>query len=223
MKSCILLSGQIRDAEKWFPSIKKNLIDVYDADVFISTWIPDLSIETNTSIEKLVELYKPIGLEIENFEETKYDLTRIIESVNFIYPPETKPLNVLSMYYKIMKANNLKKLHEINYNFNYDVVIRSRMDLHFVHECSYLIPNEETILIPKGWDWRNGLNDLFAIGGTDAMNYYSDLFLNFEKIISETGWLHPESLLKHHLQKQNYNIYRPEIKITFDGKSLWEY
>jgi len=38
MKIAICLSGHLRTFDKTFRSIKEKLLDVYDCDVFISTW-----------------------------------------------------------------------------------------------------------------------------------------------------------------------------------------
>ena len=38
MKVCLLLSGQLRNAVEIFPYFEKNLLSLYDVDVFISSW-----------------------------------------------------------------------------------------------------------------------------------------------------------------------------------------
>jgi hypothetical protein len=221
MKTCLLLSGQIRDAEKWFPSIKKNLLDVYNPDVFISTWSNDPIVENETSILRLIELYNPADIEIENFEEVSDEKLRSLMDKSFRTPPETKPLNVFSMYYKIMKANELKNKFEIENNISYDVVIRCRMDLNFIEQCPVLETTDDILYIPAGWDFYGGCNDLFAIGNKKTMDYYSSVFNNLEKIIHERHWVHPESILKFHLMKADFKIKRPEIRIMFGPNEIW--
>lgn len=223
MKTCLLLSGQIRDAEKWFPSIKKNLIDVYDADVFISTWSNDPIRDNETSVLRLIELYNPVNIEIENFNEVSNEKLKMLMDKSFRTPPETKPLNVFSMYYKIMKANELKNKFELENNISYDVVIRCRMDLNFIEQCPIFETFNDVIYIPAGWDYYRGCNDLFAIGNKKTMDYYSSVFNNLEKIIDERHLVHPESILKFHLMKADFEIRRPEIQILLGPYEIWKY
>ena len=64
MKVAILLTGHSRDYNKTFDSLKKNVLDVYDCDIYFNTWdvnqtSPDRGITRTFNIpEKLIEQYE---------------------------------------------------------------------------------------------------------------------------------------------------------------------
>lgn len=122
-----------------------------------------------------------------------------------------------------MKANELKNKFEIDNNLSYDTVIRCRMDLNFIEQCPILETTDDILYIPSGWDHHRGCNDLFAIGNKKTMDYYSSVFNNLEKIIDERHWVHPESILKFHLMKADFEIRRPEIQILLGPYEIWKH
>ena len=63
--------------------------------------------------------------------------------------------------------------HKYVFNFKYDVVISSRFDLEILEPLSFELKGSE-LLIPIGFDWCQGISDLFAVGNSDTMNEYFD-------------------------------------------------
>lgn len=222
MRACVLLSGQIRNNKDVYMSIKKNLIDVYNADVFISTWNPTSG--DDSTINELVSNYNPVSLEVESYDlDFSKTFKRMVSPHEWKSPgSETNPVSVFSMYYKIMRANRLKEAYERFNGFTYDIVIRTRFDLSIDSPLNYITPNENHLYIPKGWDWRSGYNDLFAIGDSKSMNYYSNTFNNLIPILDSGHMLHPEYLLKVYLDMSGMQIVRPLMNLSFRGIKVFE-
>lgn len=234
MRTAILLSGQIRNAKDTYESIKKNLIDVYDADVFISTWANSEKIGKSvlaggskgddSTIDELIKMYRPKNIEVEEYnDELIESIEKIYKSKNCNIPFETKPLAVFMMWYKTARANSLRKSYEKRNGFQYDVVIKTRFDV----SCDEPLPiidassHAHTIWIPKGWDWKNGMNDLFAIGNGNVMDYYCSMFSELPYMLDEGHLFHPEYLMGVHINRGALLINRPKFEISLRGIKVY--
>lgn len=211
MRVAVLLSGQFRDSYKEFETIKKNLIDKYDADVFIY-YTPSADIDFNPT--RLINLYNPIHIEVGEYPNEINDL---IQSVNvFNKAPESNTASIFYMWYGIMKVNELKTKYESDNSFKYDLVIRSRFDTELLNPITLKnLPN--SIFIPIGSDHRGGYNDLFAYGKSDNMNYYCSNFNHLVDYIKAGELIHPERLLKRHLKDFNCALFRTYIPMCLRG------
>ena len=224
-RTALLLSGQLRNCRKSYPLIKKNLIDVYDADVFLSTWSDSHKIERSvlaggsssddSTIDELIQMYKPITIEVDKYED---DLVSRFEKMFEPYkdnaPYETKPLAVFMMWYKTWKVNELRNRYQEANGFKYDVIIKSRFDLDCDSEIQIIEPQPNEIYIPNGWDWNGGVNDLFALGNNEVMNYYCNMFNNLLPMIRDGHLFHPEYLMKIFLDMSGFKINRPIMDLS---------
>lgn len=222
MRACVLLSGQIRNNKDVYMSIKKNLIDVYNADVFISTWTP--TSKDDSTIDELISNYNPVAIEVESYDLDFYETFKQMVSPQWDLSPETNAVSVFSMHYKIMKVNRLKEVYEKTNGFTYDIVIRTRFDLSIDSPLNYIIPEKNHLYIPRGYDHRRGYNDLFAIGSSESINYYSNIFNNLTQILNSGHLLHPESLLKVYLDMSGLQLVRPLMDLSLRGIKVygWE-
>ena len=211
MRVAVLLSGQFRNSYKEYEAIKKNLIDIYNADVFIY-YTPSAEIDFNPT--RLINLYNPVHIEVQDYPN---EINELIHSVSgFNKAPESSTASIFYMWYGIMKVNELKEKYESDNSFKYDLVIRSRFDTEILNPVALKdLPN--SIFIPIGSDHRGGYNDLFAYGKSDNMNYYSSLFNNLPKYIEEENLIHPERLLKRHLDKIDFELMRTNIPLKLRG------
>jgi hypothetical protein len=119
-KVALLIVGQPRTFEFCFPSLKQNILDVYQPDIFICT--------DDMQCSKIKELYKPIGLACYNQEDNfdyAYQLRYGIPSVLAV--------NDLSVAWKLNRAALLKKEYELVNGFIYDTVIVTRFDVKIKH------------------------------------------------------------------------------------------
>ena len=161
MRVAICISGQPRRCREGYNGIKKNIIDVneangYRVDAFIHAWEErDAPDTTNTpesliGVEKaggschhgfdtllettktLVDLYNPISYSIE--KQVPFDPFKYEVPKNLGWRPDGKPcFNQQSMFYSIWACNNLKKAREVACGFTYDAVIRIRPDCRVLH------------------------------------------------------------------------------------------
>ena len=92
-----------------------------------------------------------------------------------------------NMLYSIMMANELKKNHEIENNFRYDLVIKTRFDLVFPQDSNFLIHQRplqpRTIYCSGGnngfthTDFENhGINDVMFWGDSESMDIATDVY-----------------------------------------------
>lgn len=222
MRACVLISGKIRNAKDCFDSIKTNLLDVYSADVFLSTWSTDEN--DDSTIDELIQMYSPKSIDIENLDDTitEYFTNKLEPFKENTYGIETRPLFVFLMYYKMMRVNRLKESYESILGKKYDIVIRTRFDLRIDNKLEYIVPTNNEIYIPKGWDWRDGYNDLFAIGNSHSMDYYSNLYFSLINMLESGHVLHPELLLKSHLDKGGFELKRPKMDLSLRGIKVHE-
>lgn len=220
MRTCLLLSGQIRNLKKTFESIKKNLIDVYNTDVFISTWVNGEG--DDSRIDEVIEIYNPISIEVTTPNNIlKNTIEPLIRPYKFNLPIETNPTSIFMMWYKIMIANELRNIYQKTNKFKYDVVIRSRFDLSCDSEIQLIRPSDNEIYIPRGYDWRGGYNDLFAIGTSETMNTYCGMFNNILPILAMGNLFHSESLLKTHLTMNRLNVKRIKMEMSLRGDKIY--
>lgn len=236
MKVALLLSGQFREGADCFPYLKGRILDKYSPDVFISCWNPseiiNYSLQADTihlgdtlTIGDVISLYKPKSILSEDFDSDK--IMRIAERASHydLYTPmngEMNPVSVFCMWYKIGSSLRLMKEYESATGVKYDYIIKARFDVK-IH--SDIIPTSDSysVVIPRGFDWRGGINDVFAHGQRNAMEHYCSLYDSIENYISGSSvFFHPETLLRHHLYSSEFNVERSDLKISLRGKNLWE-
>lgn len=195
MKIALCLSGQPRSFKQGYEYHKKNLLDHYDVDVFIHTWMdsPDL--------QELSELYNPVVMVVEpkligNFDE------RFTNTPNAIAHP---PRFTVAMFYSIFKSCELKTTHEISKRFVYDWVIKSRTD----YALNIKLPFEELdntkLYMPncRMVPTRDFGNDQFAFGGSDVMNKRMAIYQNMEHFYDQNVAMIGEDMLKAQLHETN--------------------
>lgn len=225
MKIAYCFSGLIRNldytSDKWL-----SIINKYPGDIYGSFWdVTDR--KNNDNQENFVKIYNPKKIEIENLNNFHKTATNIIrenvkfpEDLKFIYEQnilETKmyPLNLIAMYYKIWKANQL------SIDNDYDIVIRCRTD---IYPTEVNIEKNNFLNIPPGFvftSWLNclGICDYFAYGSQDTMNYYSSVFLYLTDYLKRGHYFHlPEHLLMAHMSQRKITVRQIPIDITMASK-----
>jgi len=213
----LLITGQIRNAKESYPSIKEKILDVYVPDVFIETWSNSSNIkshfsgelENDSTIDEIEKMYRPCVILSEEYNNQKEQyFSNLCLDKN--PPPETKPVNVYAMHYKISKGFSLIEGYQL-IGKKYDLVIRIRFDIKLESFIDLYEVDPEKIYIPEGWDHRGGINDLLAVGGYDVMKTYCNLYHHLEEYAKEGNIFHPETLLRVHLEKNQIEIERPKM------------
>jgi hypothetical protein len=220
MNIAICLSGSLRKIKKALRSIE-DISKTGNVKLFIHTWnfeeetnlqnqrvTPDEDSNVNYLLNKfnieaiLIDKYESKKL---LFEEVKKYSIKLTQYPNlFRYYP---------MFYSINRANDIKKIHENENNFIFDIVYRIRFDSKILNPEKLPISKieENIIIIPNTDKDHYGINDQFAYGSSIGMDCYSNLFNNLDKL--KGIYYNPEQLLLRHLQNENVNIQRSELDV----------
>ena len=206
MKIALCLSGKNKHGPKAFPLVYKNLLYGKEVDVFMHYWDEDLSVNSDC-----IKLYNPI-----KYASNKpFDPSIVDDYLPFCNrDPGVKLYNVYSMFYSMFYANFLKRQHELENSFRYDVVIRSRFDYALNTEISFESFDGSKLYAPNDWTPANRpdyiLNDQFGYGGSMVMDLYSSVHTQWDQRVIDQSLFHGESLLGDTLKYGRFDRSRIE-------------
>lgn len=218
LKAALCISGHLRTFLDNYKSVKENILDRLNCDVFIHTWetlgmsyrFTDGNLhftETRNLIDRIHQLYKPKQIIIEktkNFTVTSLMRQRLLDGRDIP--------GIIGMYYKIEQCNNLKKEYEQKAGFTYDCVIRFRGDLWVEQPIPI---NDSTnlnhVFLPMYGNF-GGACDQFAFGNSAMMDKYASLYSNLDSLMQAGAPMHPERLLHFHLEQQRVPIAKVHYK-----------
>jgi hypothetical protein len=197
-------------------------------DLFFSLWETHNAqtaryrhnIDSRLVDKELLSFLKPVEVEIEIFGDmspmfnlrnfsSDYDLDGLIyNSAGYFHSTP--------MYYKIYRANLLKKQHEEKNGFKYDAVVRYRSNIQLeapLHigevlpntlcvrgsafpnrRYEHFIPGEKVRQFGHTHD-SDILQDIFFYGDSETMDKVCDLYNNFSHILKNHGLSDPERML----------------------------
>jgi uridine kinase len=198
MKIAVFISGFLRTIDYNFPKLD-NILKNYKVDYYLHISLDDNKdryTNKKISIQEILDLVKPKQCIIEK--------EQIFDSCKFI--------NIKRMWYKIYSLNLLKKKEEDLFQFKYDLVIRIRPDLHIIDKIidfeNYNLQSD--CIYGKMIDKK--LLDEFNFGNSQAMDYYCELFLSFDKYL-ENEIIRPDlELLYYHFKNTYYKFRESNIK-----------
>ena len=142
MKIAVLLFGHLRNFETCADSLRENVLDRYDCDLFMHTW-DERDVKTKTwhqqiceptlfdkeVVGKLIqEKYAPKAYEITHQEKWEYEQL-IQSSFRSEYQFSTAGMHFLMLSMNI--ANELRHKYERENNVQYDYVLVTRPDIQF--------------------------------------------------------------------------------------------
>jgi len=225
MNIAICVSGSIRYPEIGLKSINK--IIPKDAKVFIHTWknvksgkflktihrlwekegIKEM-IDTNFDLSK----YSYEKLKVDDFSEKYDELWSLYDSLKFNFYWR-HDIGILSMYYSLYEANKLKCEYEKENNILFDRVIRMRFDSDFVEESLDVRKTMPVDLcIPDSRFDYDGINDQFAIGSSQMMDIYSNVYQDIHNL---TDCVYcGEEILKKQLDRHNISPTRIKFPVN---------
>ena len=114
---------------------------------------------------------------------------------------------LISMHYKIGRANQLRKDYEIANNFKYDVVIRARPDIRhnkMLKMSDYEI-NSSNCYLDKDHSYHY-VSDQFAFGTPEVMDIYSSLYEHILPYSQTIAVYYAEATMQHHLKTNKINV-----------------
>lgn len=193
----VLLVGQLRNFEKHVSSIKRNIIDPLDADVFVSTWDrlnaatpPDTKMR-----EACLEAYHPIGYAFDTWTPTVAQVFKI-NTKNYRFAA-INPASVLAMYNRWERGWHLLSLYRHKH------IIKIRPDLQFERALTMedIAVPPPLVAIPRCDGFTGGtMHDLMAIGGRIVMEMYLKIGRYLTQYNQDGFDIHPEGILHHHLE-----------------------
>lgn len=228
MNVAVCFSGTVRCPENGLNSLKL-IFPNDDVKVFGHTWV-NLNnekdyVNSNLDVNRgsnfnLLEKFNFETLLVENYKSKKIHFQKMYDFFNFKIhdaPPRTD-LGIVSMFYSIYQSNSLKRKYEILNNMKFDKVVRIRFDSNFENKNLDLKNISSDLLIPSGNDWCGGINDQFAIGSSESMDIYCDLYNSFS-MVKHVPY-HPESMLGEYLKIRSIIADRFDFKISISSSRL---
>ena len=191
MKKAISFSGQSRFVKEGYESLKRNLHDFENYDIFIHTWEGPLN--------KDCDLYKPKKIVIEPQKNVIPSIVKEYSNAHFIH---------FSMFYTMKESLRLKQEYEKENNFKYGLVIRTRFDIGL-----------ETFIQPELYDLKQGvyspdvcanpavISDWFNFSDSKTIDLYEEIYDNIVEyhkkgVIITSG----EEIITHMLNTKNISI-----------------
>lgn len=220
MKVAICLSGLTRCLHYSWPIIYFNLLKNFknSFDVFIHTWdIDHGGMRDYFTMNSVPYEDKKKYIE-ENISPKKY----LIESQFDFIKSRTIRLSTC-MCYSLYTSNQLKKEYELENNFKYDLVIRSRMDVIYDSPMLdyeiYDSLNNDIIYVgywaPEKYFPHKGVYpDTFAFASSKNMDFYSSIYE-----LEQTGCGSAEWLLTRYLTENNKTVKYSSLQM----KKITEY
>ena len=215
----LLLYGHMRTYEKCFPSLKRNIIDVFKPDVFVHTWSENEA-RTGTWHNSHMNVFKFT-------EKNKKNIKKLYKPKNILFENQmvrdyktTCPNNNLNsegqkfMIYSFFRANKLKKEYEKNNNFEYDMVIKIRPDIFLKKSFqglsnNFIMKNNHVYIAGNKVKHGSKLEcyralDIINVCNSSTMDRISNIYNNFDKFYMKTDFDH--SAFIDYLLKNKINI-----------------
>jgi hypothetical protein len=185
MKIAVCLSGEPRTYETCAPGIKR-FFENCDVDYFVHSvnenhWAMWSSAKYSSEYFEEVEQLN---------EKTLYDnLTDLFNPKSISIIDQNRSINTISQsqFYGMMMSNHLKSSYELQNNFIYDVVVRSRFDIIWNHQETFdpnLIKDQHTMYSPLlvhnpiigNSDLCPMALDRFFAGTSNVINVITDIY-----------------------------------------------
>ena len=168
--------GDMVDVDIISQQYKKHIIDINDVDVFIHSW----SVKAE---DKLIEAYQPKGKLFEkqiDFRNINSNRHKNNEASHRFY----------SRFNSIQKSVKLKRKYEIDNDFEYDIVMISRLDLLWFSDINFDRMDKKYFHV-SNWNHngggKKGPYDKRAQAGNGFLDFW---FFSNSKVMDEFGSLY---------------------------------
>lgn len=201
MNIAILIYGRLNKAIDQYDNIIKHVIGEQNVDIFCSS-------DNSNNIKEFIMKYNPISY---INDEIILDNDILNYYKQFRKPFETNVENAIKHFMNKQRVYQLLKTHIEKTGKKYDIIMSLRVDLQFSSKIIFQYPQKNTIYIPQGKDYRNGINDQIAYGDQNTMEIYNNIISQCNNILlynlSKCGF-HPENLTAANIKLHGLNIHR---------------
>jgi hypothetical protein len=192
MKIALCFSGLIRPRtfQKSYENVFNSIIKNHNPDIFVHSWLDD-GLDAK---DLVLNTLNPLKFKIDEYSE-KFRLGH----------------NFNSMFKSIYESNELKKQHEIENNFKYDIVIRYRFDVMIDNIPDFTAYDMNKLNIKIGHiDNLKVFNDIFAFSNSLNMDIFCDVYNNIQNIlnnkIKNNERIYAEKILTYYLNEKEIQI-----------------
>lgn len=208
MKVAVLLSGQVRTFEEFFPTLEQFIFRDYNPDVFC--YAP----QEPESLRLSRYQFCFVGIDdVPWISDRQYQGKATMPTKSW-YGAEFVAQAHLRRLWGLYQVCQFKKMREQMLGVKYDWVIRARYDLEYLSFIESLEElNSDRIYIPRHDNW-GGYCDRFAFGSSELMDIYCDSWLTAEENFKEVGYMHSEPHLKWHLDRAGVEVRRTQVNFN---------
>lgn len=212
MKVAVCFSGQIRTALQTSDNLLRYFGDV-KPDIFIHTWDTDddkmtkqKSPITEDTINQLKSIYNPKVIVVDNFNDISKK-----ESLD----------RTFSLYYSFMRSVDIKTQYELDNGFQYDYVVKLRMDLIFKTHRKFELDLQYFPYREQNGIWIENpstnisrdevwIDDVYYIGTSENMNVMSKYYFFLKKNTNGTYIQNTYNSMIAYLFDNNIKIFNLE-------------
>lgn len=223
MRVALCLSGMVRTLMQTYPNLRAYLLEPLKPEVFVHTYdVMGIRAKDDEPVNEsaLMSMLSPKKLKIRKLadmdpifaseKDRLYSIPGPVWSEGSTPESRYKLKNTLSMLWHVNQCDLLRREHELANGFEYDFVIRARMDSLFYSSPCLELLGKEGIFTSSHANYR-GVCDQFAVGDCSSMAVYADYFEHFEdvwrsRVLMPDHWGVPETLLKRYLQMANIEV-----------------
>lgn len=208
----------------------KNLLSLYDVDVFVHSWSTEFKKEIlNLYNPKkyIIEPQKPFdNISLPNFGYNKIQDLRKLKTYKAPYSEfndnvafkkfETLLWRSYSRWYSTYKSIELKKDFEDENNIEYDFVISSRFDIALLKKIKFEKLDKNNFYASfrhNRDDFKEALYDLIFLSTSQKMDSFSKLHENFENFSFRPTWAAREQIENLNFQISEILKYEKDYKL----------
>lgn len=237
MKLAVILTGHTRNFEKTFESLKKNVLDKHDCDLFINTWDKNQNSVNTGQFGKFNLMYHPVDKNLINQTYQPYLKKSNFESIEDYENNRFEPIQFLNRENDVFKVNEraiyhgtfwVERLRDqwwmvkkawglIDNPYSYDKIFRTRFDLNIENiqfkKAKFVVPKSEVEFYKIGTNW----SDHMAYGEPDSMEKYCNIFDHIENLYKDYNIdiSHAEAMSEFYMREYGN---KSEVFIDFDIK-----
>ena len=198
-------------------TIKENILDLNDVDVFMHTW------GTNQPhLDNLINSYRPIYAAFE--DQISFSVTD-----DSLLPPPTvdneknprlKYHYTSSRWYSHQQSLNLKKRYEEENEFKYDFVMVSRFDVCYFTPFNFSTYDPQSFYASEDFlEDENLFNDVWFFGNSELMDKFSTVYNYLDFYIKDLG----KSLSSHEISRKHVINMGFQDKVKYTKKIGTDY